>query len=117
MKEGQVKMDFTYTYKVEEMGTLLSPNTIFLFESFIRDKLKGNMLDIDSLGEEKTTKVGCPFCKDGLLKLVKVEPKYSGGPRRVLSVMHHVGNKYEYICSNPDCAGKFVGTYTWTHID
>jgi len=117
MKEKQGKMDFPYTYSVKEMGTLMSPHTIFLFGSFIQEKLKGSMLDAVSFDEEKITKVGCPFCKDGFLKLVKVEPQYSGGPRRVPSVMHHVGNRYEYVCSNPKCDGRFVGTYTWMYID
>jgi len=75
----QGKLDFTYTYEAKDMGTLLSPHAIYLFESFIRKQLEGSRLDATPFNEEKTTKVGCPFCKNGFLILVKVEPEYKCG--------------------------------------
>lgn len=104
MTGGQQGMNFTYTYAVEEMGVLVPQTcTVLLSDSFISKKLLGK-------------KVGCPFCKDGSLVTERQEPIYSGGPRPS-SVMHHVGNRYEYACSNSYCNGRFTGTTRWMWID
>jgi len=117
-KGKQKEMEFTYTYPVKEMGIEIASHTIHLFESFIREKLSGGRLDAEPVfQEERITKVGCPFCQKGFLKISKVTPQYSGGPSPVPMTMHHVGNRYEYICSNPECDAKFMGTYTWMYID
>jgi len=120
MMGEQIGMEFIYIYPVEEMGNLISPETISLSESFLRDKLRVSPHDVSPsyLSEEKKlTKVGCPFCKEGALKLMKIEPEYSGGMREAPAVKHRVGNRYEYGCSNPACNAEFFGTYTWRLID
>ncbi len=104
MNDSQREMNFTYTYKVEEMGTLVPQTcTILLGYSFIQEKLIGK-------------RVGCPFCNVGSLVLVNQDPIYSGGPRPS-GAMHHVGDSYEYACSNPQCEGRFTGTTRWMWID
>lgn len=119
MEREQIAIDFKERYNVEQMGRLISPNTIYLFESFMEEKLRvsGGLLASLLSEEEKTTDVGCPFCQEGFLKLTKVKPQYSGGLSKVPTTKHHVGNEYEYVCSNPKCDGRFVGSYTWMHID
>lgn len=122
MKEKQAAMEFTHTYKVEKMGVIMSsnmPHIIFLFSSFLNDKLKASLLDADPVFRKNDglTRVGCPFCKKGVLKIKTVKPEYSGGLARMPSTLKHTGNHYEYICSNQECDGMFVGSHTWIHID
>lgn len=118
MEGKQLEIEFKERHTVEQMGRLISPNTIYLFESFMRKKLRlWGLLDTTLSDEEKTTEVSCPFCQQGFLKLNKVKPEYNGGPGSAPTVKHHVGNRYEYLCSNPKCDGKFLGDYTWMHID
>ncbi len=117
-KSGQREMKFAYTYDVKEMGKLTSPNSIYLYNSFIRDKLNPGILNTEPKKEGEITNIGCPFCKNGFLKLSTVKPKYSGGLRGgVAHTLHHTGNWYEYVCSNPNCNGRFAGEYTWMWID
>jgi len=119
-KSEQIEMNFpdkTDTYDVKEMGMLFYPNSIYLYNSFIRDKLNPGTLDTELRKEGEITNIGCPFCKNGFLKLITVKPRYSGGLGRVARTQHHTGNWYEYVCSNPDCSGKFSGEYTWMWID
>lgn len=118
-KDKQREMDLSYTYSVKEMGILIGEKIVHLFDSFIREKLGGSIFDAQAIFEKKDsiTKVGCPFCKEGFLKLEKVEPDYSGGPHAVPMTLHHVGNKYEYSCSNSNCPARFYGTHTWMYID
>lgn len=115
----QLSMELPQLYSIEEMGTThpLTPKTIYLHPSFVGNKLGGGSLVLlEEVG--RGTNIGCPFCREGRLKLAAVTPEYSGGPRSFPpSTMHHVGNKYEYRCSNPECEGRFVGTYIWMHID
>ena len=115
-KQLSMDMDPGHNYPVEEMGILMGPHQIFLFESFLGKVLGAGHFSY--LPEEKTlTKVGCPFCKEGFLKIVDVKSTYSGGPGRAPAIMHHTGNEYNFQCSNPSCDGKFFGTYTWMYID
>lgn len=119
MEEGkQVEMELSYTYPVEQMGALISPeilpHTVHLSESFLRDKLRvSGWLDERRLlrkEPEEVTNIGCPFCRKGSLKLIMVEPVYSGGLSPTPSSMRHVANKYEYVCSTDECDGRFSGT-------
>lgn len=118
-KEGkQTEMEFPYVYDIKEMGVVVYEKLVHLFDSFLRDKLGASMLDARSFFQKsEPTKVGCPFCKKGFLRLENVQPEYSGGPHPVPMNMRHVGNKYEYGCSNSECGARFFGTYTWMHID
>ena len=75
----------------------------------------GSSLDVRKVGE--VTSSNCPFCETGSLKLIKVDPKYSGGANPLPPTKYHVGNSYEFCCSNKECDGKFFGSYTWMHID
>ena len=117
--DKQLKMEFTYTYPIKKMGTLIDPYTVSLFESFMEEKLNVGRFDVLSPSEKsKFTKVACPFCKKGFLKLLSVEPRYSGGPRPMPAALYHTANHYEFVCSNnPECKGRFIGTYTWMYID
>lgn len=115
----RMEMEFPQLYEIADMGTTypLTPKTIYLHPSFIRENLGGGRLSVHfEVG--KDTNVSCPFCQEGRLQLASVEPEYSGGPRAFPPpVMHHVGNRYEFKCSNPNCDGRFVGTYQWMWID
>lgn len=123
MTEGkQAKMEFPYTYLVEEMGSIVAPGSlphfIYLSRSFLEKKLRAFRHDRMPIREGKAiTKIGCPFCNNGFLKLTKVEPKYSGGMSLIPDRMERVGNEYEYICSNDECDARFIGTYQWAWID
>ena len=118
-KAEQAEMEFPHRYSVKEMGTLIQEKTILLFGPFIGKELKGSLLDAEPIlqKEGEVTKVRCPFCESGYLKLKEVKTEYGGGLERVPSVKYHVGNEYEYICSNSNCDGKFIGSCTWIHID
>lgn len=121
-EEKQTEMELPYTYPVEEMGFLPVPQSlphlVSLSRSFLSEKLKASRFNRMPIREEKTmTKIGCPFCNNGSLKLVKVEPQYSGGMSPTPASMQHVGNGYEYVCSNDECDARFIGTFQWAWID
>lgn len=116
----QGEMNLPCTHSVGEMGILISPHTIYLHRLFLRDKLQPPIFGV-GLGwhQQEITNIGCPFCREGFLKLEEVNPAYSGGPHPdpVPSSMHHIGNRCKYICSNDECDGIFVGIYQWMWID
>ena len=119
MKYKQLEMEFPKSFKAEEMGRVFG-RTICLSEEFIREVLKEKGIwetDLEFLEEKKKIRnVRCPFCKTGLLKLVKIEPIYEGRTKK-LQAKERVGNRYKYICTNSKCDGKFEGKYQWAHID
>src|SRR3989344_5577610 len=108
-QEKQAEMSFAYTFSIEEMGILIPPTTINLSRKFLQDELGVMRFDAHPGWKEegKVTHVGCPFCKQGFLKLEKVEPQYSGGMNPFPRTKKHVANEYEYICSNDKCNGRF----------
>lgn len=119
-EEKQGKMNFSFTYKKEEMGILgYGSKEIYLFDSFLRDKLGASSLDTEPIfaKKDKLTKVGCPFCNEGFLKLDSIKPNYSGGPGRTPRTLHHSGNSYRFICSNEQCRAIFYGSIKWLYID
>lgn len=114
---GNSEADIQF-YPLEEMGHLMAPDMVSLFDSFLRDKLDVSNLDAALAKYEKgDTNIGCPLCKNGTLKLVEIEPVYSGGMARVPSTKHHVANNYEYRCSNEECSTLFLGRFQWMWID
>lgn len=111
MAEGrQIEMEFPYTYPVEEMGIKIAPNTIYLFESFMRDKLKVSIFDGSPDWKKETTNIGCPLCNKGFLKLVSAYHEHDS--MRSPPVV----TQYEYTCSNDECDGTFSGSYRWRRI-
>ena len=120
MKYEQLEMEFYQFFKAEEMGRVFG-HTIYLSEKFIREVLKEKGIwkeGLEFLDEKKKIRsVHCPFCKKGLLKLVKVEPIYQGGIAKIPQTKQHVGCHYEYVCTNPKCDGVFKGKYQWAYID
>lgn len=94
---------------IEEMGFLVAseslPHSVSLSSLFLTKHLGVTRFDNTS----STTNVGCPFCKEGRLRLINVDPTVSHG--------HHVGNGYSYDCSNGSCDGTFSGSYRWMYID
>jgi len=115
----QAGMSFAYTFPIEEMGILIPPTTIQLSSKFLQDELGVMRFDAHPDWQEggKVTHVGCPFCKQGFLKLGKVEPEYRGGMDPLPQTKEHTANKYEYVCSNNECNGRFFGVYQWMWID
>ena len=117
-QEEQLSMALPYRYQPGQMGSFMGSDAhaLYLFESFIRDKLQmGSRLDAREIG--KVTSINCPFCETGFLKLIKVDPKYSGGASPLPATQHYVGNSYEFLCSNEECDCRFFGSCTWLHID
>ena len=117
-EEKQTEMELPYTYSVEKMGFVVDPqsfpHTIHLSKLFIRDELGASMFDGKPGWEkEEVTNIGCPFCKKGRLKLIKVERVYSDDLSPTRGETKHIGNDYEYVCSNDECDGRFFGTYEW----
>ena len=118
-KERQQEMEFSYRYPVEEMGYLPVPQNLPHFVSlrpeFLREKLQAHMLfgRIPVKEEDRITKVVCPFCQKGFLKLVAIKPVLDGGPGNILIEKKHVGNTYTYVCTNDRCDGRFFGEDRW----
>ena len=119
----QEEMELSYTYPVEEMGNVMNqamPHMVWLSGRFLQEKLGASLFDPLPGWERKTPKVGCPFCKEasreGFLKLKSVEPTFSSG-MHPLSRKEHVGNHYDYKCSNQECDAEFTGVYQWMYID
>jgi hypothetical protein len=65
----------------------------------------------------QVSKVQCPFCNEGYLKLVKIEPRHSGGLRGNFGTQEHVGNDYRYGCTDENCGATFFYSCTWCHLD
>ncbi len=102
-----------YLLKPGEMGRLGVGKSIFLSEEVLRNYLRVRPSDAEKdIG--KMTKVLCPFCEKGVLKLVSVVPEYSIS----LPQMYHVGNSYTYECSK-ECGGIFSGSFNniWIRSD
>ncbi|TSC95262.1 MAG: hypothetical protein Athens101410_669 [Parcubacteria group bacterium Athens1014_10] len=87
------KTGIIHVCRVEEMGILVSHHRILLDGDFIKEKLL-------------TRQFVCPFCKENLLKLIKVELIHSGDSPES---SYPIGNKYEYDCSGEECLGQFFG--------
>jgi hypothetical protein len=103
---------------IEEMGIRMGDKQLFLYDSFLSKKLNlGTFVDFFNLPAQ--TNIKCPFCKDGILILTTVEPNYSGGRPSIVpyAKLHHVGNSYNFKCSDNKCKALFFGNYTWMHID
>lgn len=65
----------------------------------------------------QASKVMCPFCKKGFLKLVAIEPQHGGGLRGRFGTQKHVGDDYYYGCVEGECRATFCYNITWEHID
>jgi hypothetical protein len=118
-KSPQEDIQLNYLYPLEEMGHVPmpeeAPHWMLLHKWFIRDK---NLQTSNYAAEiKKLTNVTCPFCKVGVLRLIKAEPFYSGGLGSRPSALRHVGDDLEYDCSNEKCDAKFEGRTQWTWID
>jgi len=112
----QKEFSFTFVPKREEMGAFDDERKfVFLSEKFISEKLNPQQTYQNSTPNEPPTNVICPFCREGRLKLKTVEPRYSGGPNNFVSKKDHVGNDYEYGCTQ--CEASFKGSVTWMYID
>lgn len=75
----------------------------------------GGKLPHHNIGE--VTKVQCPFCNQGCLKLAHIEPLHSGGLRGNFGHQHYVGNDYYYTCTEEHCGATFCYHNQWKHID
>ncbi len=84
--EKQIKAEFAIiTYPIKQMGTFIPTKTVLLFESFVKEHLGGTISDssfsLHFSDKKRLTKVGCPFCKKGVLELIRVKPRYGGEPK------------------------------------
>jgi len=115
-KDEQKKMTFDYVYEIEEMGRLLGPQDLYIFEDFAKNQLGLHGHDFDRVGDVKA--VMCPFCLIGKLQITEVKTRYSGGLGSYHKVLHHVGNSYVLRCTNVErCKGSFYANLTWMYID
>ena len=115
----QLKMGVSRSFPAEKMGIRLgsNPHHLFMHRGFM-GKI-GQLGFPGDLGRQPgdITDVECPFCKEGRLKVLSVQPVYSGGARSVPVTQQHVGNQYAFVCSNDKCDGRFFGTHQWLWID
>jgi len=117
MDDKEERVEYPLRVEPKEMG-VVSGKEIFLTNSFLRDKLRAGFTDAGVIqkGNRRLTHIGCPFCRKGILELIKVEPIYGGGlgnpPRR----KEHIGNHYEYKCL-ADCGAYFSGDRRWDSVD
>jgi len=82
-------------FLVEELGAL--PDDDFAFEIF------GQAL--------RKPSVKCPFCHQGILRLVNVWPKERRIERHRRSSKNQIGNSYLFGCTG--CEAHFIGVLPW----
>jgi len=102
---------------VEQIGTcVMDGQLVLLSDSFASTLISRYWLQrLPSLGV--ATEYKCPICHNGRIRVKKLTPNYSGGCRPVPSTMHHVGDKIECDCTNPECKTEFSGSHTFRWID
>lgn len=88
----------------------LNSNHLYIFNQRITEHLPVHF-------EGDVSKVQCPFCNKGFLKLTKIEPRHSGGLRGKFGPQYHVGNDCAYICTEEGCDAAFSCKHTWMHVD
>ncbi len=99
-------MSVVYATKPGRMGMVTGERSIKLSSDFLRDSLWVKLSDSEAdIG--KLTKVLCPFCEKGVLRLVNLSPDY----QMSFPQMYHTGNSYVYECSE-ECGGVFTGSYS-----
>lgn len=103
-------------YTIEEMGEVdAGGRSVRLSADFLRNHLGANWFD-DILVEHgvgsQSTPCLCPFCQEGHLQLVTIDPQYRSGSRDKVP-QNQTGNRYLYECSNTNCEASFWGIYYW----
>jgi hypothetical protein len=111
------KKDNVIVVSVEQIGTsFLGGRLVFLSDSFANKLIsRWSLQRLPSEGV--ATEYECPICHKGRIRAIRLTPNYSVGCRPVPSTMHHVGDKIECDCTNPECKAKFSGSHTFMWID
>jgi hypothetical protein len=125
----------TCLYKLEEMGRtpfFKYPYKVILYDIFLQEKIETGELTCSTgiiFPKKKITRVGCPFCEIGLLRLISAVPQYRAGIdpwgyfdsflNQVFNkdFFIHISDDLKYICSNQDCQGTFYGTIHWAETN
>ncbi len=93
------------------MGRVSDENgKVYLFESFLEKLIRSMGLNVENVSswKNRSTEVDCPFCKKGILKLVRIVPRATGGPRQYPPEMLQLGYVYTFECSK--CRRRFIGS-------
>ncbi len=98
---------------LKEMGMEVGNKHVYFHSHFLSDKCGASQFDATDDFFFRRQKIVCPYC-GGIIKLVGVEPHYSGGMSAVPMTMHHSSNEYTFKC---DCGANLFGTYQWMWID
>jgi hypothetical protein len=104
-------------FPMEEMGERpdSTRSMLHLSEEFLVGEL-GALPDDDlafqTLGPDfREPNVRCPFCHQGVLRLVNVRPKERRTERHRRSSKNQIGNSYLFGC--PSCEAHFIGVLSW----
>lgn len=108
------------SFPMEEMGEHSDPTRpmLHLSEEFLVEEL-GALPDDDlafqTLGPDfRRLNVRCPFCHQGVLRLVNVRPKERRTERHRRSSKNQIGNSYLFGCTG--CEAHFIGVLPWEEI-
>lgn len=99
---SQLEFSFTRVLFVPMHGELVGKKKVRLREWFLLETMKAKQYycDYDNPGEPPTNII-CSFCEEGRLQLKKVRPLGNVFDSR------HIGNYYQYKCTNMECNAEF----------
>jgi len=101
-----------YFCPAEKMGRIVGNKEVLLSEEFLKTRLGTSQRDaMDGEIINRTKHIYCPFCRVGLLELVKIDPSRLSTPGS--EDQHSLSIRYEYVCINTHCQAKFSGTCSW----
>lgn len=96
--------------ELSERNHRYSIRHLCIYGSEIGDKLPRHLVG-------QVSEVQCLFCKNGCLKLARIEPLHSGGVIRRCGYQEHIGNICYYACTEAECGATFCYKIQWMRID
>ncbi len=111
-RKGQLELSLVSRHPVKRMGRRTGEKTISLFLGFLLESLRIKVFGHDQNQVGEISRVACPFCKKGRLRLIDIFSLYSDNKTSRPGSVYHIGNEYTYNCSN-DCGAIFTGRFTW----
>ncbi|MFC1678459.1 hypothetical protein ACFLZ9_01835 [Patescibacteria group bacterium] len=115
-------------FSIEEMKLMMfeeDPPNMWIQDDFVSEHLTEWVIRIEKIHtddpeELKVSNVRCPFCKQGLIRIINIKPDFSYGAfgrQGPLPRSHHTDNNYHFDCTNEDCGARFYGSECIMRID